>query len=99
MQKKSEEIQAYELINSIFRRITFSLADLSKRYKVSEYFIKEMANSIEDIYYSVIDKLEARFKTGVMYDLENYEQFSHSDPAIDGLLKAINFKPRIKRHG
>ncbi|MCD6579432.1 hypothetical protein J7L48_08135 [bacterium] len=94
---KVKDHQIYELVNDTFKDITLCLGGIFLTHKVREKVIWEIANSIEDIYYKTMGRLEDTFGSGIMPDLESNKKEIHLHPAIEGLLKIINFKPASRK--
>lgn len=91
--QKTDEAKLYELINSTFKDMALNLGEIARTHTVDDKIITLIANSIEDIYYKAIDKLELLSGTRVIFNSEEYVRSLHPHPAIDSLLKAIGFKP------
>lgn len=91
--QKSKEEQVYELFNETFRDISLCLGGIFLTYKASDKLIWEISNSVEDIYYRTMDKLEGITGAGVVFDISEQRNQAHPHPAIENLLKVINFKP------
>ncbi|MCM8782215.1 MAG: hypothetical protein NC828_04125 [Candidatus Omnitrophica bacterium] len=90
--RKSQAHQIYELLNNTFKDITLCLGGIFLTQKVNDKLIWEITNSIEDIYYRSIDRLESILGSGVIFDLDEPKDL-HPHPAIEGLLRVLNFKP------
>ncbi len=97
--RKSKEYQLYELLNDTFRDISLCLGGIFLTHKADDKIIWEIANSIEDIYYKSMDKLEAITGSGVIFDLNDDNKNLHPHPAIEGLLKTLQFKPGARDAG
>lgn len=95
--RKSKEYQLYELLNNTFRDISLCLGGIFLTHKTDDKLIWEIANSIEDIYYKHMDRLETILGSGVIFDLEEDKRKLHPHPAIEGLLRTINFKPGARK--
>lgn len=95
--RKSKEYQLYELLNNTFRDISLCLGGIFLTHKTDDKLIWEIANSIEDIYYKQMDRLETILGSGVIFDLEEDKRKLHPHPAIEGLLRTINFKPGARK--
>jgi hypothetical protein len=91
--RKSKEIKLYELLNDTFRDISLCLGGIFLTHKADDKLIWEIANSIEDIYYKQMDRLESILGSGVIFDIEADKKDLHPHPAIEGLLKTLKFKP------
>ena len=91
--RKSKEHQLYELLNSTFRDISLCLGGIFLTHKTDDKLIWEIANSIEDIYYKHMDKLETILGAGIIFDIEADKKDLHPHPAIEDLLKTLKFKP------
>lgn len=95
MHKLAHE-EIYELLNSAFKDIALCLGGIFLTYKTKDKVIWEIANSIEDIYYKTMAKLEDALGIGITFDLGDDKKDVHPHPAIENLLKTINFKPAGK---
>jgi hypothetical protein len=95
--KAEKDHEIYELVNDTFKDITLCLGGIFLTHKVKDKIIWEIANSIEDIYYKTMGKLEDTLGSGIMFDSRNETKKLHPHPAIEGLLKVINFRPLKRR--
>ena len=91
--RKEKAHQIYELVNDTFKDITLCLGGIFLTRKVKDKVIWEIANSIEDIYYKTMGKLEDILDSGIMFYPEDEVKKLHPHPAIEELLKVINFRP------
>lgn len=91
--RKSKELELYELFNNTFIDITLCLGGIFITHKINDKIIWEITNSLEDIYYKSMDRLEAITGSGVIFDLSDNNKNLHPHPAVEGLLKTIKFKP------
>ncbi|MEW6008237.1 MAG: hypothetical protein AB1629_01195 [Candidatus Omnitrophota bacterium] len=91
--RSSKEYQIYELVNDTFKDIALCLGGIFLTRKADNKLIWEIANSIEDIYYKSMDRLETILGAGIIFDLKDDKKNLHPHPAIEGLLRTINFKP------
>ena len=94
--RKSQAHQIYELLNNTFKDIALCLGGIFLTHKSDDKLIWEIANSIEDIYYKSMDRLETILGAGIIFDLKEDKKNLHPHPAIEGLLRTINFKPGVK---
>lgn len=95
--QKEKTLQMYEIINNTFKDMAFCLGTIAATHKVDDNLIRGLANSIEDIYYKTVDSLESSLGCRVVFDSEEYVRQLHPNPAVDGLLKAIQFKPLLSK--
>ncbi|KPK42930.1 MAG: hypothetical protein AMJ78_00795 [Omnitrophica WOR_2 bacterium SM23_29] len=91
--RRSQEHQIYELLNNTFKDIALCLGGIFLTHKTDDKLIWEIASSIEDIYYKSMDRLETILGSGIIFDLKDDKKSLHPHPAIEDLLKTINFKP------
>lgn len=94
--KKSKEHEIYDLLNSTFKDIALCLGGIFLTHEAKDRLIWDIANSVEDIYYKAVDKLEALLGSGVMFSMEKEKKDLHPHPAVENLLRNINFIPRKK---
>jgi len=94
---KVKDHQMYELVNDTFKDITLCLGGIFITHKVREKVIWEIANSIEDIYYKTMGKLEDILDSGIMFYPEEKPDALHPHPAIENLLRTLNFKPARRK--
>ena len=87
---KEKDHQIYELVNDTFKDITLCLGGIFLTHKVKDKVIWEIANSIEDIYYKTMGKLEDTLGSGIMFYPEDEVKKLHPHPAIEGLLRNFN---------
>jgi hypothetical protein len=92
-----KEHKIYELFNDTFKDIALCLGGIFLTHKAKDKLIWEIANSIEDIYYKAMGRLEDTLGSGIMFDLETHRKDLHPHPAIEGLLRVINFRPAKRR--
>jgi hypothetical protein len=95
--KMQKEHKIYELFNDTFKDIALCLGGIFLTHKAKDKLIWEIANSIEDIYYKAMGRLEDTLGSGIMFDLEGGKKDIHPHPAIEGLLKIINFRPARRK--
>jgi hypothetical protein len=91
--RKSKEHKIYELLNNTFTDIALCLGGIFLTHKANDNLIWDIANSMEDIYYKAMDRLETITGSGIIFDLKDDDKELHPHPAIEGLLKTISFKP------
>jgi hypothetical protein len=94
--RRLSEKQLYDLVNEAFRDVSLCLGGIFLTHKADDKLIWEIANSIEDIYYRIMDKLEVITGSGIIFDLNDNNKNLHPHPAIEGLLKTLQFKPGTK---
>lgn len=94
--EQAEKHKIYDLLNTTFKDIALCLGGIFLTHKAKDKLIWEITDSIEDIYYESMDKLESILGAGIMFDLESHKNDLHPHPAIEKLLKTINFKPQKK---
>lgn len=95
--KKSKEQKVYELLNDTFTDIALCLGGIFLAHKVDDKIIWEIVNSVEDIYYKSMARLETVTGAGVIVDLNGGSKNLHPHPAIEGLLKTVVFKPGLRK--
>ena len=94
---KVKDHQMYELVNDTFKDITLCLGGIFLTHKVKDKLIWEIANSIEDIYYKTMGKLEDTLGSGIIFYPQEDSKELHSPPAIENLLRTLNFKPARRK--
>ena len=92
-QHNVKEHELYELINSAFKDIALCLGGIFLTHKAKDRLIWDTANSVEDIYYKTIARLEESLGSGIIFDIKDDIKGLHPHAAIENLLNAINFKP------
>lgn len=95
--KAEKDQEIYEVFNDTFKDITLCLGGIFLTHKVKDKVVWEIANSIEDIYYKTMGRLEDTLGSGIIFDLHEEVKKLHPHPAIEGLLKVINFRPLKRR--
>jgi len=97
MKKISNEIETYELINSIFKVTALCLGEIAGSRDIKKDALKDIINSLEDLYYRVVSSFESRLGTTLVFDIAKYDSIRHPDSVIDSFLKVLNFKPAFKK--
>ena len=95
--RKRKDDQVYGLFNGTFKDIALCLGGIFLTHKAKDKLIWEIANSLEDIYYKSMDRLEATLGSRIIFDLKDDKKSLHPHPAIEDLLKNISFKPGVKK--
>lgn len=94
--RQSKEKQLYDMVNGSFRDIALCLGGIFVTNKADDKLIWEIVNSIEDIYYRTVDRLETLTGYGVIFDIDSEKNDAYPHPAIEALLRVFQFKPGVR---